>query len=100
MQWKRIKNLLSGNPSITLQNMRELERCEGWKHIVAIVEREANIMKARVASTGIDPNGSGQVFHHNRNVFTSETLLSITELVREIKTQAAVELKERPDAAR
>ena len=100
IKWSRIKNLLSGNPSVTLQWMEELEHCEGWRHIVGLLEREAKSMRERAASTGIDPTGTGQVFNHNRNVFTSAGLLSVRGLVREIKSQAAAVLKERPDVAR
>ncbi len=99
-RWGKIKDLLSANSSDTLQWMVELERCEGWKHIMRLIEREAQSMRHRASTTGIDHTATGQVINHNRNVYTAAGLLSVKGLVREIRSQAVADLEDRPDAAR
>ena len=100
IRWERVKGLLTDNPHAIIHHMEELEHTEGWKHVMKIIDRQVQSMRNKVATTGIDQTAPGQVINHNRNVYTSAGLLLVKELVREIKTQAAAVLKERPDVGR
>lgn len=100
LQWKRVEGLLTDNPHAIIHHMEELKATEGWKHLMKIIDRQVQKMRHKTSVTGIDPTSPGQVINHNRNVYTSAGMLLIRDLVREIETQAAAVLKERPNVGR